>query len=265
MDIIVCIKQVPDTSELRIDPVTGNLIREGVPGILNPEDKHAVEAAVCLKEKHGGHVTAITMGPPQAEEALRECLAMGADRAILLTDRAFSGADTCATSYTLSRAVQKVGKFDLILCGRQALDGNTAQVGPQLAELLGIPQITYVQSMEVDGHKARVRKALEDGYEILEGRLPLLLTVTKDTNVPRVPAIDAIIASCAEDKVITWTAEDLDIDKALTGLKGSPTRIRRAFTPETKSGRVEMLEGSAEEAVKSLVSRLRGKHLLEEA
>ncbi|MGD9394352.1 MAG: electron transfer flavoprotein subunit beta/FixA family protein [Dehalococcoidia bacterium] len=261
MKIIVFIKQVPDTNELRIDPETGNLIREGVPSIVNPEDKHAVEAAVVIKEKHGGKITVVTMGPSQAEEALRECLAMGADEAILLSDRAFSGADTAATSYTLGIAARKIGEFDLILCGREALDGNTAQVGPQLAEFLELPQATYVQAVEVNGDTLKVKRALEDGYEVLETKLPALLTITKDINVPRTPAIDAVM-DAYQKEIVTWTADDLPVDGGKIGLKGSPTRIRKAYTPELKGGWVEMIDGALDKAVQTLVARLREKQLV---
>jgi electron transfer flavoprotein alpha/beta subunit len=264
MNIVVFIKQVPDTTEIRIDPVTGNLIREGVPSIVNPDDKHALEEALSLKEKHGGSVTVVTMGPPQADEALRECVAMGADRAVLLTDKAFSGADTCATSYALSCAVKKIGAFDLILCGRQALDGNTAQVGPQLAELLNLPQITYCQGVEVNDTTIKVKRALEDGYEIVETKLPVLLTVTKDINTPRTPAIDAVMAAYSTD-ITTWTADDLEADRARLGLKGSPTRIKKAYSPELRKGKVEMINAdSPSAAVQALLGRLNERHLLEE-
>ena len=262
MNIIVCIKQVPDTNELRIDPETGNLIREGVPSIINPYDKHAVEEAVVIKEKHGGKVTVITMGPPQAEEALRECLAMGADEAILLSDKAFSGADTSATSYTLGIAAHEIGEFDLILCGQEALDGNTAQVGPQLAEFLDLPQITYVQSVEINGNTLKAKKALEDGYEVLETELPALLTITKDINVPRIPSIDAVMNAYQEKEIITWTADGLPVDRGRIGLRGSPTRIMKAHTPELKRGQVEIIDGSLDKAVHTLVARLGEKHLV---
>jgi len=263
MNIIVFIKQVPDTSEIHIDPVTGNLIREGVPSIVNPDDKHAVEEAISLKEKHGGKVTVVTMGPPQADEALRECVAMGADEAILLSDRAFSGADTCATSYTLSCAVEKIAKYDLIICGRQAMDGNTAQVGPQIAEILGLPQVTYVQGVEINGNTIKVKRALEDGYEVVETALPVLLTVTKDINSPRTPAIDAVMSAYSCD-ITTWTSEDLAVDKSKIGLKGSPTRIKKAYTPELKKGGVDLIEDNPDKAVKILVGKLKEKHILEE-
>lgn len=261
MNIVVCVKQVPATSELSIDPETGNLIREGVPGIVNPDDRRAVEAAVSLKEAHGGRVTLITMGPPQAEEALRECLAMGADQAILLTDRAFAGADTWATSYTLGCAIRKIGEFDLILCGRESQDGNTGQVGPQIAEFLGIPQVTGVRAIEISGQTLRARRALEDGYEVVETGLPALLTVTRDLNTPRLPPVDAVMHACRAE-IITWTADDLPVDRQLIGLEGSPTRIIKTYAPELKSRQGEIIEGNTATAVETLVTRLRERQLL---
>ena len=168
MEIVCLIKQVPDTTDVKIDPKTGTLIREGVPSIINPDDKNALEEALVLKERFGGKVTVVSMGPPQAEEALREAYAMGADDCILLCDRAFAGADTLATSYTLATAVKNIGKFDIVVCGRQAIDGDTAQIGPQVAEILGLPQITYVKNLEIDGKKVTAHRTLEDGYEIIE-------------------------------------------------------------------------------------------------
>lgn len=260
-NIIVCVKQVPDTTEIRIDPETGNLIREGVPSILNPEDKHALEAAVSFKEKFGSKVTVLTMGPAQAEEALRECLCMGADEAILLSDKGFRGADTWATSYTLGCAIQKIGSFDLIFCGREALDGNTGQVGPQIAEFLGIPQITFVHEVDVNGTTLRAKRATSDGFEILEAQLPVLLTVTKDLNTPRTPSLEDVMNSCSAE-LTKWTAEDLGVDPSCIGLKGSPTRIKKAGTPEVKSCCVEMCSGTVEEAVNELVSKLKSEHLV---
>jgi electron transfer flavoprotein beta subunit len=264
MNIIVCIKQVPDTNEIRIDPQTGNLIRDGVPSIVNPCDKHAVEEAVTIKEKQGGKVTVLTMGPPQAEEALRECLAMGADEAVLLSDKAFSGADTIATSYTLSCAIKKLGNFNLILCGRESLDGNTAQVGPQIAELLELPQVTCVQYVGISGQSLILKRALEDGYEIVQTVLPALLTVTKSINVPRMPAIDAVMDSCSKE-ITVWSADDLSVDKSLLGLKGSPTIIVKTFITPSSACRVEILTGTVEESVQALVAHLKEKHLLADA
>lgn len=262
MNIIVCIKQVPDTSQVKMDPETGTLIREGVPSIINPEDRNALEEAVVLKERYSGKVTAITMGPPQAEDALREALAMGVDEAILLTDKAFGGADTSATSYTLGHAIKKLGDFDLILCGRQALDGNTSQVGPQLAELLELPQVTYARKIEIDGDRLRAERALEDGHEVIETKLPALVTTIKDLNTPRIPTLDAIMDAYREKEVTTWTSDDIDVDKNKIGLRGSPTRIRKAYPPELKSGQVEVLEGSLNDMAEMLLERLRESYLL---
>jgi electron transfer flavoprotein beta subunit len=261
MNIIVCIKQVPDTSQVQIDPETGNLVREGVPSIINPDDKHAIEEALLLKEKHGGKVTVITMGPTQAQDALREALAMGADEVILLSDKAFSGSDTSATSYTLGYAVKKLGDFDIILCGNQALDGNTAQVGPQLAEFLDLPQATRVQEIEIEGETLRAKRALEDGYELLEAKLPVLLTVTKDINNPRVPSMDAVIDAYREKEVITWTSDDIGVDKNKVGLRGSPTRIRKAYSPSLKKSQGEMLKGDLNDMVEMLLEHLEKKSL----
>ena len=191
MKIIVLMKQVPNTNEVKIDPKTGTLIREGVPSIINPDDKNALEEALKIKEEKGGSVTVLTMGPPQADFALREALAMGADEAILLTDRVFAGADTWATSLALAKAIQKIGEYDLIFAGRQAIDGDTAQVGPEIAEHLGLPQVTYVRKVvSLEGNKVVVERALEDGYEVIECQLPAVLTAIKELNVPRYPSVN---------------------------------------------------------------------------
>ena len=184
MNIVVCLKQVPDTTEVKIDPKTGTLIREGVPSIINPDDKNALEEALVIKENEGAKVTVISMGPPQAESALREALAMGADEAILITDRAFAGADTLATSNALAGALRKLD-YDIVLAGRQAIDGDTAQVGPEIAEHLGIPQVTYVEKVNVELDSLKVQRAWEDGYEVLEVKTPVLLTAIKELNHPR--------------------------------------------------------------------------------
>ena len=206
MNIVVLIKQVPDTTDVKIDPKTGTLIREGVPSIINPDDKHAIEEALQLKEKFGGKVTVISMGPPQAVDALRESKAMGVDDNILLSDRAFAGADTWATSYTLAAAIKKVGEYDIIICGRQAIDGDTAQVGPQVAECLDLPQITYVRKIDIEGKKLTAERALEDGFERIETQLPALITVIKDLNKPRYPSVRGIVEACREAEYPVWTA-----------------------------------------------------------
>lgn len=254
MEIVVCVKQVPDTTEVKIDPTTNTLIRQGVPSIVNPFDKNAVEAALKLKEAHGGKVTVISMGPPQSREALKECLAMGADAAVLVSDRAFGGADTLATSYTLAAAVRKLGGVDLILCGKQAIDGDTAQVGPEMAEHLGLPQVTCVAGISLQDGVARVEREHEDGYEIIEVRLPAVLTVIK-ANEPRLPNIKGTMrASRAEIPV--WTAGDLAVDGARIGLKGSPTQVRRIFTPKQRMQGVVISRDTAREAAAELVRKL---------
>ncbi|MBM3135956.1 MAG: electron transfer flavoprotein subunit beta/FixA family protein [Chloroflexi bacterium] len=261
MRIIVTIKQVPDTTNVKIDPRTGTLIREGVPSIINPEDKNALEAALQLRERYGGEVIAISMGPPQAEDAMREALAIGADQAVLLTDRALAGADTWATAYTLGTAIKKIGNYDLILSGRQAIDGDTAQVGPQLAEFLDLPQVTYVRELKITDHKVVAQRTLEDGFEEIEAPLPALLTITKEANKPRYPHAAAIMNAYRQQTVTTWNAEALAADPQSIGLEGSPTQVKRSFSPEPR-GAGEVLTGPPSEQVKSLVGRLRAKNIV---
>lgn len=261
MNIVVLIKQVPDTTDVRIDPKTGTLIREGVPSIINPDDKHAIEEALHLREKYGGKVTVLTMGPPQALDALREAKAMGTDENILLSDRAFAGADTWATSYTLATAIKKVGDYDLIICGRQAIDGDTAQVGPQIAECLDLPQITYVRKMEIQGKKLKAERALEDGFEKIEATLPALITVIKDLNKPRYPSVRGIVEACREAEFPVWTAKDIDADPKKIGLEGSPTQVKRSFAPEPHGGGI-ILEGTVEDMANDLVSRLKDDNVV---
>ncbi len=257
MQIFVCIKQVPDTTEVKIDPETGRLIREGVPSIVNPFDKHAVEAALQLREAHGGKVTVITMGLPQAQEALRECLAMGADEAILVSDGPFGGADTLATSYTLSRACEKLGEHDLILFGKQAIDGDTAQVGPGVAEHLNLPQVTYVQKiLELKDGKMRVERGIEGGYEVIEVPLPCVLTVDKSINEPRFPTMMGTMKAHKKE-IPTWGVKDIEAAEDRIGSDGSATWVKRTFAPERKR-RGEIIDcESPEEAVQVLISKLR--------
>lgn len=255
MDIVVCVKQVPDTTEVKIDPVTNTLVRQGVPSIVNPFDKNAVEAALQLKEKHGGKVTVITMGPPQAKDALKECLAMGADEALLLSDRAFGGADTLATSHALAAGLKKLGKFDLLICGKQAIDGDTAQVGPEIAEHLGLAQITYVSKIEVEGNTVRVEREHEDGYERIEAEMPLVLTVVKSINEPRFPTVRGTMKANRKE-IPTWSAADVEADPKVIGLKGSPTQVKRIFTPKQRT-QGEIIEAeTAREAACTLVKKL---------
>jgi electron transfer flavoprotein beta subunit len=257
----VLIKQVPDTNEVRLDRRTGTLIREGVPSIINPEDKNALEVALALKESLAASVIVISMGPPQADDALREALAMGADEAVLLTDRAFAGSDTWATATALGHAVRKVGDYDLVLCGRQAIDGDTAQVGPQLAEYLDLPQITYVRELAIDDGKVRAIRSLEDGFEEIEAKLPALLTVTKEANTPRLPSAGAIMTAYREQTVQHWGAEQVEADPERMGLKGSPTQVKRSFSPPAKEPG-QMLSGGPPDMARDLVALLRQKNII---
>lgn len=261
MKIIVCIKQVPDTNEVKLDPKTGRLIRDGVPSIINHDDKNALEEAIKLKDgRDDVTITVVSMGPPQADVALREALAMGADEAILLSDRAFGGSDTWATSYIIAEAIKIVGDYDIIFCGRQAIDGDTAQVGPQIAEKLGIPQITYVQDFKIEGDKVVCQRALEDGYQVIETTMPCLLTAIKDLNEPRYPSVGGIF-DAYEKEIKVWGINEVPIDTTKAGLKGSPTNVFKTFTPEPKGAGV-MLEGADKDTVKDLIARLQAKHIL---
>ncbi|MFH1320069.1 MAG: electron transfer flavoprotein subunit beta/FixA family protein [Bacteroidota bacterium] len=262
MNIIVLIKQVPDTTDVKIDPKTGNLIREGIPAIINPDDVHALEEALRLRDKSGGKITAISMGPPQAIDALQEAISMGIDTGILLTDEAFAGADTLATAYTLGRCIEKLGVYELIICGHQAIDGDTAQVGPQVAEYLDIPQITYVRNIRVNGKKLITERVIDNGYEKIESSMPVLVTVIKEINKPRYPTIDKIMYACSRDADIKiWNAGDIGAIADKTGLAGSPTNVKHIFTPEHKR-KGEMLSGTPDSIAKELLDRLRGKNII---
>ncbi|MDR0850854.1 MAG: electron transfer flavoprotein subunit beta/FixA family protein [Clostridiales Family XIII bacterium] len=263
--IIVCAKQVPDTNEIKIDPVTKTLVREGVPSILNHDDANALEEALKIKDQYPDtHITVITMGPPQAKNMLRECLAMGADDAILASDRALGGSDTWATSNALAAAVSKVGDYDLLFAGRQAIDGDTAQVGPQMAEKLGIPQVTYVTefSIESDMKTITVKRALEDGYELIKIKTPCMLTAIKELNVPRYMSIGGIYDAIRQD-IPTWGAADLGVDPDKeVGLLASPTNVYRSFTPVPK-GKGTMIEGDNARAIADqLIISLKAKHAI---
>lgn len=258
MHSIVCIKQVPETTNVRINPETNTIVREGVKAVINPFDLFAIEEGIRLKERFGGTTTVITMGPPQAESALREALAMGLDAAILLTDRAFAGSDTWATSYTLACAIRKIGAYDLILCGRQASDGDTAQVGPGLSAHLDIPQATYVKKITgIESGYMTLERMTEDGYEVLAIPLPALVTVVKEINTPRLPSLKNMMR--AKQAVITrWAAADLQADPSLIGLSGSPTLVSRIFTPAPPPAGTR-LEGDPSEVASQLISALRGE------
>jgi len=261
MKILVCAKQVPNTNEVKIDPVKGTLIREGVPSILNPDDANALEEALRIKDENPGTTVAvISMGPPQAAYMLRECLAMGADEAYLLSDRAFGGADTFATSATIAAGIRKIGNIDIIFTGRQAIDGDTAQVGPQIAQRLGLPVVTYVQHVELYNDKVIVQRQLEDGYEVVEVKIPCLLTAVKELNTPRYMSIGGIVDAYKKE-IIVWGHKDLEIDPMLCGLNASPTRVIRSFTPPPK-GKGEMLKGTVAEMAAALVGKLKENHML---
>lgn len=261
MNIIVCIKQVPDTAEVKIDPEKGTLVREGVPSIVNPFDEFAVEEALCLRAKFGGKVTAITMGPPQAVSALRQVVAMGADEAVLLSDRAFAGSDTWATSYTLAAAIRKTGPVDIILCGKQAIDGDTAQVGPGVAEFLKWPVVTYVRKLEVDGDKVKIERTFEDGYEKIEAPLPVVVTTVKEMNIPRMASLKGrMSAKKAQIKLVT--ADAAKADPAEIGLKGSPTRVVRIFTPPKKAAGIRIDGTEPLVAARELVAKLKEQKII---
>ncbi|MGN0710848.1 MAG: electron transfer flavoprotein subunit beta [Anaerovoracaceae bacterium] len=260
--IIVCAKQVPDTNVIKINPKTGTLIRDGVPSILNHDDANALEEALKIKDKHPDtHITVISMGPPQAKDLLFECIAKGADEGILVSDRAVGGSDTWATSNTLEAAIKKVGEFDLIFAGRQAIDGDTAQVGPQVAEKLGIPQVTYVEDFEIaDNMKdITVKRQLEDGYEVIKLQTPCMLTTIKELNEPRYMTMKGIFGA-KEMKV--WSAADIEVDLKKVGLEASPTNVFRSFTPAPK-GKGVTLEGDTEkEVAQKLLVNLKEKHVI---
>jgi electron transfer flavoprotein beta subunit len=263
MKIIVLVKQVPNTTEVKLDPKTGNLIREGIESIINPDDRHALEAAAHLKETAKAKVTVLSMGPPQAIDAVSEAMGMGADDGILLTDRAFAGADTWATSTTLGKAIETLGDFDLILCGRQAIDGDTAQIGPQVGDYLKVPQVTYVIAIEdVKAKHIVVRRRLEDGYERVECALPALLTVIGEMNAPRFPRMDRLIDACREKAPIkVWNAADIGAQTKDVGLEGSLTHVIRTFAPKLQR-QTEMIQGDAKTAASALVGKLKEKNLV---
>ncbi|NQT32843.1 MAG: electron transfer flavoprotein subunit beta/FixA family protein [Candidatus Omnitrophica bacterium] len=257
MKIVVLIKQVPDTTDVKIDPETNTLIREGVDSVINPFDMYAIEEAIRIKEHLGeGEIVVISMGPPQAEVALREAISMGCDEGILVSDRKFAGSDTWATSYTLSRAIKKIGDFKIILCGKQASDGDTAQVGPGVSVHLNIPQVTYVKKIEkLDKDKATVERMTEEGYDIVETPIPVLLTVVKEINEPRLPSLKGKMRA-KKAEIPVWTAEDLACEEDKVGLDGSPTRVVKIFTPPPREGG-RLLEGEPDEISKELAGLLK--------
>jgi electron transfer flavoprotein beta subunit len=256
VNIIVCIKQVPDTTDVKIDPVTNTLIREGVASIINPFDTYAIEEGVRLKEKLGGKTIVLSMGPPQAAQALREAISLGCDEAILISDRAFAGSDTWATSYALAAGIKKIGTYDIIICGKQASDGDTAQVGPGISTHLDIPQVTYVKKIEeINGNKAKVERMVEEGYEIIEVPLPCLMTVVKEINEPRLPSLKGKMRA-NKAAITTWTVKDLGLEPSKVGLDGSPTKVIKIFTPPPRTGG-QILRGETHETVNKLVELLK--------
>ena len=265
MKIIVTAKQVPDTNEVKIDPVKNTLIRDGVPSILNPDDKNALEGALALKDQYpGSTVTIVSMGPAQALTMIRECIAMGADDGVLLSSRAFGGADTCATSTTLAAGVRKVADYDIIFAGRQAIDGDTAQVGPQMAMRLGLPVVTYVQKIVEVNEKERfaiVERQLEDGHEVVKVPLPCVLTCVKELNEPRYMTVGRILYACEKAEIKIWDEKDVDLDPSNCGLNASPTKVDKSFTPAPK-GKGQMLSGTIHEMSAALVGSLREKHVI---
>lgn len=263
MDIVVLAKQVPDTTEIKIDPKTGSLIREGVESIINPDDRHAIELAIELNEEHGGKTTVISMGPPQTIDAISEAMGMGINEGILLTDKNFGGADTWATAFTLGTAIKKLKKYDLIICGRQAIDGDTAQIGPQIAEFLNLPQLTYVRKVEkINGKTVIVQRALEDGCERMECPLPALVSVISEINSPRYPRLDLLVNACEEKANIKiWDAADLGVKVQEVGLAGSLTMVVKTFAPKTKR-EGEIFKGSKQKVVSILIDRLQKRHLI---
>ena len=256
MKIVVCIKQVPDTTEIKLDPVPGTLIRDGVPSIMNPDDKGGLEFALQLKDQYGAHVTVITMGPPQAEAILREAYAMGVDRAILLSDRKFGGADTLATSNTIAAALRSL-EFDLLITGRQAIDGDTAQVGPQIAEHLGIPSISYVEEIrEATEDHLVVKRQFEDRYQIIRVKTPCLLTTLGGMNSPRYMRVSRIYDAFRDENIVTnWNVNDITVDHANLGLKGSPTKVKKSFTKGAKTAG-KVFEVDAKEGAQIILNKL---------
>ena len=256
LKIVACIKQVPATTNVRIDPETNALIRDGVESQVNPFDENAIEAALQVKEALGGdaYVVALSMGPPQAETILRDAVALGCDDAILLTDAKFRGSDTLATSYTLARAIRKIGDVDLILCGKQAIDGDTAQVGPGIAEHLGIPQITFAIELSVDGKQVTARRMLEDSFEIVECRVPALVTVVKQINEPRRASMKNVLKA-RHHEIRKWSAADVEAEDDRIGFEGSPTVVWQIFTPPKREGG-RVLEGTVEEMVSELAGEI---------
>ena len=264
MKIVVCIKQVPDTNEVRLDPVTNTLIRDGVPSIINPDDKAGLEAALRIKDSNPDDVeiTVVSMGPPQAEAVLREAMAMGADDGVLVTDRAFGGADTWATSCTIAGALEHLD-YDLIITGRQAIDGDTAQVGPQIAEHLGLPQVTYAEDLKVEGDKVIVKRQFEDRYHVIEAKMPCVVTALTELAEPRYMTIGKIFDAYKKD-ITVWGLDDIKdkLDLSNIGLKGSPTKVKKSFPRQGKGKGVLLTDLTADDAAQAIVAKLQEKYII---
>lgn len=260
MKIVVCIKQVPDTNEVKLDPVTGTLIRDGVPSIMNPDDKAGLEAALSIKDSVGAEVTVISMGPLQADAVLREALAMGADNAYLVSDRAFGGADTLATSTTLAAAIKKL-EYDLIITGRQAIDGDTAQVGPQISEHLGIPNVSYAEDIRVEDEFVIVKRQYEDRYHTIKVKMPCLITALGEMNQPRYMTPGGIFDAYREKEVVVWTRQDLEVEDDAIGLKGSPTKVAQSFPKSVKPAGTKVAL-DAEESADYIMEKLKEKFVI---
>ncbi|HHV58909.1 MAG TPA: electron transfer flavoprotein subunit beta/FixA family protein [Clostridiaceae bacterium] len=265
MDIIVLIKQVPETSNVKMDPNTGTMVRDGVESIINPLDLYAIEVGLQLKEEHGGKVTAVTMGPPSASKALKEAIAMGCDEGVLITDRKFAGSDTWSTAYILSAAIKKIGNYDIVLAGERATDGDTGQVGPNIAACLDLPLGTYISRIDkTDCDKIIVERLLEEGYEKLEMPLPALLTVVKEISFPRLPTLRGK-QRAKKTELIVFSAENLELDENLTGLRGSPTRVVKIESPKVMRNGIMLSakdEDQLEDAVNKLVEFLKTKEII---
>jgi electron transfer flavoprotein beta subunit len=262
MKIVVCIKQVPDTNEVKLDPETGRLIREGVPSIINHDDKSGIEAALRIKEEAGGTVTVVSMGPPQADLALREALAMGCDEAYLLTAKEFGGSDTFATAKIVAGALSKIG-YDLIITGRQAIDGDTAQVGPQIAETLGVPQVSYAEEVKVEGSTVTVKRQFEDRYHIIEVKMPCLLTALQELGAPRYMHARGIIEAYEKEvKILGFDDLKDTFDAEYIGLQGSPTNVYKSYGKAAKGAGAIHKDVSPDEAVELIIKKMEERYII---
>lgn len=261
MKILVFVKQVPDTDDVKLDPRTGNLMRDGVESVINPLDANGVEAALELKEKYGGTVTAISMGPPQADDVLKKALAMGCDESVLLSDRALGGADTLATGYPLAKAAEKIGGYDLLICGRHAVDAETAQTGPIIAAFLGIPQVTLVDSVSIDGEYAVCRRVLPDRFETVRVKMPALITVCSEMNTPRYPTPINIMKALRKPRYV-WNSRDINCDPEMIGAAGSPSSNKEIFEPPKRNTDTRYFTGDIEEMARAIADTLEAEKLI---